>query len=482
MAETRDSWGESASKKPDGPKPRPASSKPADPEGWIEPREGTVNDHSFIDLQQRLAEAERLMRSTRWLAAIISGIACLVAIGGLALLATRPGQAFGEGSVLKAPFSVVDEQGQVLLHMGLDKDGPQLRLSRPSGDLIGSLGATEEGGSLIVAGGASGTSATLLTNPLGGQLTLSDNTARPAASLGARERGGSLTFWEKSGHDVLSAGAGEQGGEVTLTGHGGTVRTLSAAQADPSVARSSPRSGGGATPASHRIAAHPGTSIWSSRVRSRHHGSKRQYPPPANPVEHPHPALADRPPVQSPHPVEADAPRSPAPAPMQTHAPRSPAPAPIQTQAPRSPAPAPTHSRTANRAARLRIARRQCDTARDYQLLGNYSQAENGYRSALATYKQLQGTHAADHSPYLHRRIRTVLDDLATLHRQQARAIRRSGAAPPIGTGDLPEAAQPGQSQPPRVSRHRATRWAPKRRQGRALPLSRAVHSLPAMP
>ena len=160
MAETRDSWGESASKKPEGPKPRPASSKPADPEGWIEPREGTVNDHSFIDLQQRLAEAESLMRSTRWLAAIISGIACLVAIGGLALLATRPGQAFGEGSVLKAPFSVVDEQGQVLLHMGLDKDGPQLRLSRPSGDLIGSLGATEEGGSLIVAGGASGTSAT----------------------------------------------------------------------------------------------------------------------------------------------------------------------------------------------------------------------------------------------------------------------------------------------------------------------------------
>lgn len=96
-------------------------------------------------LEQRLARAERQAQVLRAL-----GLAALAT--AVAVLAVSPASPQNNGTVLKAPFRVVDAAGKDLLRVDAGPHGAVLRLFGSQGATIAEIRATSPGsGSFVLA-------------------------------------------------------------------------------------------------------------------------------------------------------------------------------------------------------------------------------------------------------------------------------------------------------------------------------------------
>src|SRR5436189_847 len=75
----------------------------------------------IVDLEQRLARAERLARG-------MFVFALAVLFGALTLMTARSAETQPRATTVKAPFRVVDDQGKLLLEVGADQERSVLRL------------------------------------------------------------------------------------------------------------------------------------------------------------------------------------------------------------------------------------------------------------------------------------------------------------------------------------------------------------------
>jgi hypothetical protein len=99
----------------------------------------------LMELEQRLARAERQVNVLRGL-----GLATLAM--AVAVLAVRPASPQNNGSVLKAPFRVVDAGGKELLRVDAGPQGAVFRLFSSQGVTVAEIKATSPGsGSFVLA-------------------------------------------------------------------------------------------------------------------------------------------------------------------------------------------------------------------------------------------------------------------------------------------------------------------------------------------
>lgn len=154
-------------------------------------------DERLLELERRLAAAERQLRRLRYSA--------FLAILGLALFAMRPTFSQRQGDQTRVPFRVIDAAGKPVLEVTSDARGRRLLLFDPAGKPGVRLVADAQGG--LVATTAAG---------------------RDAAELSGSSHGGRLQLFNPAGRDHVRIRADGQGGHLETTGSAGQSLHLGA--------------------------------------------------------------------------------------------------------------------------------------------------------------------------------------------------------------------------------------------------------------
>jgi hypothetical protein len=190
------------------------------------------------ELERRLARAERQVR-------VLRGGALLALMGMMALAATRTATTQGEGSTVRAPFSVVDARGSRLVSIEAEMGAPVLRLHHPAGravatlrvdgdaarfDLLGPdersrvwMGIDTQGGFVHLHNGAGQHVATFGSDADGGILAIRDRASRPAAAIAVDSDGGILVVRDRAGKRVGWFGTDARGGNFALYDRAGKI-------------------------------------------------------------------------------------------------------------------------------------------------------------------------------------------------------------------------------------------------------------------
>jgi hypothetical protein len=150
-------------------------------------------------LEVRLSRAEREVRGLRAL-----GLAAIVV--GVLLIVARAGATQGQGTIVKAPFRVVDTAAKAIIEVDADPgEGRRLRLLGTNGELLAHVGDSGEGGEITAYGGSGGASISLLGGSKEALFSITGKPGRKAdVILGATAaKGGRLSIADQSGKALL---------------------------------------------------------------------------------------------------------------------------------------------------------------------------------------------------------------------------------------------------------------------------------------
>ena len=114
---------------------------------------------------------------------------CLAACNALGLAGARRSEAKGPGKTVRAPFTVVNEDGRPIFKVGATDEGGRMWVYRKAGGTAIVLGPVSDGSQLTLANKAGTSTTVLLASPSGGRVLLTNPTGFGAVFLGADKNG-----------------------------------------------------------------------------------------------------------------------------------------------------------------------------------------------------------------------------------------------------------------------------------------------------
>jgi hypothetical protein len=174
-----------------------------------------MEKNTVTELAQRLEAAEREIgqlrkaQSKAGVYRVFTVGACALGVVAAVLAGARPAITQDAGTTVKAPFSVVTNDGKRVLFVDADNEGPFIRLFNSAGQTAMLAWSDKDGGNMALKNAAGKNIGEWLSRSdgAGGNLRVLDKEGKSVVSLFARSdnAGGNLTVYNNQGKSVFAA-------------------------------------------------------------------------------------------------------------------------------------------------------------------------------------------------------------------------------------------------------------------------------------
>ena len=151
-------------------------------------------------MNERLERLEQELTATRRRLGQVQIAFALAVVAGLCIGWVRPAVTQGKDTTVKAPFTVVDDDGRPVLEITARKHGGGLTVFNQAGKGVAAMAAVADGGGLFVDNNnveSDGPVASLEATKWGGRLLIYQNNGDPVAGVIVDRGGGKLLLFDR---------------------------------------------------------------------------------------------------------------------------------------------------------------------------------------------------------------------------------------------------------------------------------------------